>query len=145
MSFLADANTIRVRFDALWSTGDGPALYEGVGSSGPPDVDSWVRVSIREADTDQISMGPRGVTAGTYQLNGQVIVQCFAPAGEGDGEARRLGTKVANIFRGVHISSGGREMFFGSPSLITVGTSGKWFQANAICPFESNGPESTST
>lgn len=144
MSFSADASTIRTRLNTLWSTGDGPLLFENVGSTAP-DFDTWIRLSIREADTDQESMGPRGATAGTYRLSGLVMVQVFAPVGEGDGEARRLADKVSNIFRGVHISSGGRQMFFGSPSVVPVGIDGKWFHANVLCPWSSYGTESTTT
>lgn len=144
MSFAADASTIRDRLNTLWSTGDGPLLFENVGSTAP-DFDTWIRLSIREADTDQVSMGPVGATAGTYRLSGLVMVQVFSPVGEGDGESRRLSSKVSNIFRGVHVSSGGRDMYFGSPSVVTVGIDGKWFHANVNCPWDSWGAESTST
>jgi hypothetical protein len=95
----------------------------------PPQSAPWLRFQINEGNASTPAFGS-GVV---YRHPGNVIVQVFVPANEGDGRARSIADTVAAVYRGKRLTPGIR--FFDAPYVNTVGRDGDWYQVNVICPF----------
>jgi len=96
----------------------------------PPADAPWLRFTITEGTANTPAFGS-GVV---YRHPGNVIVQVFVPANEGDGRARSIADTVAAVYRGKRLTPGIR--FFDAPYVNTVGRDGDWFQVNVVAPFE---------
>ena len=139
MSFADDANTIRGRFAAEWTTlrPGTPVAYDntpfdpaldavdGLGNPIP-----WVRLTVIPGDGFQASLG----TPRVWRSTGVVSVQVFVPVGEGDGAANELADDAASVFRGV-LDAG---LTFRAPALTRVGPEGAWYQINVATPYQSD-------
>ena len=88
----------------------------------------WVRFAVIETGdtTEYVTTGGGPVIPG-----GLVVVQVFAPSGEGDGDASALADQIAALFRGY--SSGG--LFCGKIRRSVVGTNDGWYQINISAPW----------
>lgn len=135
MTYQAEANAIRSRFNTEWGsttpiawpnkTFDPLKTEAGVAR----DPNPWVRLSILSAGSDQIEIAPTG--SRTFRHDGTVAVQVFVPSNEGDGEARTLAEQVAAIFRGVTASG----VTYLSPYVTEIGTENGWYGLTVWCPY----------
>jgi hypothetical protein len=139
MSFAEDANAIRACFAGLWSllrptvpvAFDNSAFdpaRDAQDASGDPAP--WVRLTIVPGEGFQASLG----TPRIWRSTGIVMVQVFAPLGQGDGPANELADDAAAVFRGVSLGS----VIFRAPSLTRIGSDGAWYQVNVATPFQSD-------
>jgi hypothetical protein len=139
MSFTEDANAIRVCFAGLWPLlrPTVPVAYDN--SAFDPVSDAldaggnpapWVRLTIVPGDGFQASLG----TPKIWRSTGIVVVQIFAPLGQGDGLANELADEVAVVFRGVSLG----RVIFRAPSLTRIGPDGAWYQVNVATPYQSD-------
>lgn len=133
MSFEAQANVIRQRFEALWPGAVSPAVLHTYGDVrlDPPNRVPWVRLSVLSGETRQASMGAATRLKRTV---GVVVVDIFVPAGDGDGLARRLGDLVADIFELRTVSG----VVFRATTLERVGPDGPWLQWSASTPYQAD-------
>lgn len=92
-------------------------------------LDSWVRISMREGPTDQVTIAPVG--SREWQTIGTVIIQIFARTGKGSGVTREISSVVRDIFRGRKI---GNSTFRGV-SISYQNAGSVWFQQNLIASF----------
>lgn len=127
MTYQAEANAIRGRFNTQWASTT-PIAWPNV-SFTPPVGEPWVRLSILSAGSDQIEVAPTG--SRTFRHDGTVAVQVFVPSNEGDGEARTLAEQVAAIFRGVTASG----VTYLSPYVTEIGTENGWYGLTVWCPY----------
>lgn len=131
MTYVIANGAIRVRFEDRWDART-PAQMPNKKFS-IPTSGCWVRLKIANTGADRASMGDPG---NNVERNiGQVTVQVFAPAGDGEGAALELADVVRDIFRDwVDNASGVR--FRVPPYARQIGADGKWYQVNVIAPFE---------
>lgn len=142
MSFVTEVQTIQTRFATNWPTYVGgtvqnpliPVAYENVDFT-PPEQSgisqgAWVRLSIRNGDSNQISFG--GGDKGLHRAMGLIIVQCFVPEGKGEFLVRQLADYASAIFRSVSMSNGIKTK---SPRVSYQGNSGGYYQLNVEVPY----------
>lgn len=142
-TFTAAANTIRSQFSTQFHAAESgvpiafdnvEGLYTSSGSIVQDSVDGsgnpipWVRLNVRNADAQLVSLGPR-----TYRQPGVVITQVFIPAGVGDNRANEIAEAVVGALRGQTVS-GVRFRATSPPQ--AVGQTGGWWQTNVITPFD---------
>ena len=100
MSYADVRATIEQRFHDQWLTGSPAALRTPVGWDGqafePPTGESSVRLSIREGEAFNASMGSPGSNIVRYP--GVVMIQIFTPGGQGSKAARELADLIRPIF-----------------------------------------------
>lgn len=125
--FESAANMIRQELAANVTAYD--IAWPNVGYTPTPGT-PWLRFTITEGEANTPAFGS-GVV---YRHPGNVIVQVFVPANEGDGRARSIADTVAAVYRGKRIANGIR--FFDAPYINNVGRDGDWFQINVVAPFE---------
>ena len=113
------------QFDTSWS-GD----YVDRGSNhkfDPPGDTNWVRLQTLPFGTDNIDVG------GTLQrTEGEIVVQCFAPANTGERSLLLMIDEVKSIFQNQNFE--GVQCY--ATSTIKVGENGGWYQINANTPFQ---------
>jgi hypothetical protein len=125
--FESAANTIRQELSDNISGYD--IAWPNVSFTPPADT-PWLRFTITEGEAANAGFGG---SQNLYRHPGNVIVQVFVPANEGDGRARSIADLVAAVYRGKRLTPGIR--FFDAPYVNTVGRDGDWWQVNVICPF----------
>lgn len=91
----------------------------------------WVRLSIRLASGDQVTLGRVGSRG--FRHAGVVIVQIFVPQGRGDGTAYDIADAVADTLRGVTTQS---VRFLAPDPPEFVGPDGGWWQVNVNTDVE---------
>lgn len=126
--FHASEPDVPIAFDnveGLYTSG-GSIVQESKDGNGNPAP--WVRLNVRHADAQLVSLGPR-----TYRQPGTVITQVFIPVGTGDIRASEIAEAVAGSLRGVD-TSGVRFDATSAPQF--VGPDGSWWQTNVTTPFE---------
>ncbi len=124
MSFESARQYIEEHFSSGWL--DTSIAYENVSFS-PEEGTPWVRLTILDADSRQVSMGSTKL----YRNNGVIVVQIFVPENTGTGDARSMADQVAAIFRGTQFNG----ITCRAPSPRRVGTANGWYQLNVSIPF----------
>lgn len=120
------------RWKAVWDTlhpTDAPSCFENKKFNEPDPESSWARVTMRQLDSNQHTLGAPG--SRKWQRDAAIWVQLFRPLGEGMASLASLVDDVRAVFEGV--SFGGIDPA-GSPRMQTVGQDGKWFLVLVICP-----------
>lgn len=128
MSSYSIAQAIRSHWDTYWQDRT-PYTYDAF-TYAPVAGTSWVRVSVRDGDGTQESLGKKALE----RSQGVVIVQIFVPMDLGEDEARFLAEKAGNVFRRQRFSG----IQFRSPSHRPVGQDGGWWQHNVVIPYWHN-------
>ena len=129
MSHETLANTIRSRFKTQVADVESlPTQYDNAPLDKPENAE-WARITIKESESNQTSIGG---STNQHRTVGVLIVQLFAPWGQGDKEARRLADVVKAAFLAITVSG----VRFRTPSVIPVGRTGDEWQINVSCPFE---------
>jgi len=96
------------------------------------DVSAWCRVSIRPANTEQITIG--APSTNRFRHTGVMICQCFCPIHEGDATVLKVADVIAKAFRAA-TEDGVR---YRTPRIEVIGRVDKWWQVNVTCPWQSN-------
>jgi hypothetical protein len=92
--------------------------------------EAWVRFSVLLGAARAANVGGPKVR---QRDEGEVIVEVFTKAGDGDGKNTTLCDRVAEIFRGFEADG----LVFWMPRLVVVGTvRSHWYQQNVICAFQ---------
>ena len=129
MTYAAAHAAIRQRFVSEWAAAT-PAQMPNQKFVIPDEP--WVRLNIAQASSDWASMGDPGNNV--ERNRGQVTVQIFTLAGEGEGDALEFADQVKAIFRSwADVASGVR--FEVPPYTRQIGDQKKWYQVNVVAPF----------
>lgn len=113
-------------------------LYEGVGPQEPPSAPtngsppSWVRLQMRWADGDLISLGGESGSR-IFDRSGIITAQVFTPSGDGLVASDLLTEIALNALEGKTTSSGVRIR---RARIVDVGEDGPWYQSNVVAAFE---------
>lgn len=137
MGFADTCQVIRERFNDQWPTlqPNVPYIFDNQGANDadiPTRDSAWVRLTILDAEGQQVEMGNKR----RWRKPGVVIVQVFVPAGTGDGLGAELCDTVRDIFEGRTISG----VIFRATSRDRVGRGrdSAWMQWNASTAFQAD-------
>lgn len=134
MSFADVTQIIRERFNTQWQALSPTYLHFFAGVPITRDQINnrpWVRVTIQPGETRQVGFSNSGRRKRTV---GNIVVQVFVPAGEGDGLAQELADRVASIWEMSTIQG----VIFRATSVQRVGEDGAWLQYNTTTPFQAD-------
>lgn len=139
MSFLYISKAIKQIWADGWNPTNGIAFWENEVIEQRPSNIPWLRISIRDGDAQQISLGKPSLDRHASVL----FVQVFVPINEGVDRARWLADKVAAIFRKKSVNQGNGSLIFDVPYCIIANTLGEetdivntgWWQITVLCPF----------
>lgn len=92
MGFDAARASIEMRAAALWVPPP-PLVFEASGVV-PPAGAPWARLTVRETDGGQITLGPEPV----MRWRGRIFCDVFVPPRDGTGGAVRIGDQFRPIF-----------------------------------------------
>lgn len=95
--------------------------------------EEWIRLVIREADTQQITIGHHNPLNRTF---GVCILQIFVKRGNGDVRIRKIYDDLSKIV--VELQTATDWLIVRRARLEIAGTDDSWFQANMTIPFEAN-------
>lgn len=117
-------------FKTFWDDTDYSAVYSDVPGGPPEDAEPWARATIQHVTGAQASLtGGLGTTK--YRANGLVIVQVFAPVGDGRRELYELAEGVVNAYRAARL-----PVWFRNVRMNEIGKDGQFEQINVIGEFE---------
>lgn len=106
-------------------------VFPDVGGVPPTTNIPWMRAIIRHTDGDQSSLAC--VNGQRRWTNiGTLMVQVFAPIGDGSKAAYDAAQAISNAYKAVNSSS----IWFRKPLIREAGTSGDFEQINFIVTFE---------
>lgn len=131
MGYEFEAQRILSRFAAEWTdNGDEltPIAWPNTPFD-PPQSGAWVRITIQPSTSRVASI------AGPYtrfRHDGDVVVEIFAPHGDGTETALMLADRAAAIFRGFEH----HNLTFFAPRMVHVGNRDGWYRVNVICPYQ---------
>jgi len=114
-------------FKAAWDPR--PAVYDDVPGTIPTGEIVWARATIRHATASQTLAGEVGTRRFTEE--GTVIVQVFAPVGDGSTACYAAAREVQNAFRDARNS----DVWFRDVRMNEVGTEGAFVQINVLATF----------
>lgn len=120
-----EAEAIFGRLNTNWSDAT-PIAWPNEGYE-PDAGDAWLEpvLNTQDAFNADIASSPR------IRHPGLLTVNVRTPLGEGDGQARRLGDDVADIFRNVSFSG----ITFRAPTVRPVGREDGWYRVQVDCPY----------
>lgn len=131
MSYAADSQTIRERFNTQWPIEQPSVAFSFADVDYDPVKDTpWVRLNVLTGNARQVSMG----LFRRFRRTGLVLVQIFVPAGRGDGLAKELADSVANIFEGRTVNG----VIFRAADLERVGVDGSWAVWRCSVPYQAD-------
>lgn len=137
MSYDSERAAVQTRFKSLWVDGNGEALtpvqYEGVAFT-PPVAASWARLTLRNGDAVQASVGSPG--SNLYRSPAVAFVELFSPKGQGTAPVARLGDAACDIFRTVRVALvDGGTILFDTPSFTLRDAEPTWERGIVKAPF----------
>ena len=127
MSWETLKNAIRSRFEDQVGEPQGATVLYDNEFEQTPSTGVWMVVTIQTGETQQADLGP----VPRYRTAGQIVVEIYQEAAEGDYTTTALADEVARAFRSLTADG----VTYRSPSLTQLGRSGKWWQQNVSCPF----------
>lgn len=125
MSYLDQKIAIETLFETEWDD-ETLVIYENVEFSGG--VEEWVRLSIKNSDAFQASLGKDNHS---YRYVGVVFVQIFTKPNIGARRAMELADKVSSIFKSKTVSG----ITFKVPLAKPVVSFQEWYQINVTVEF----------
>lgn len=95
----------------------------------PQKPDAWVRVSIRDGQSEQITIG---CSSTTFRTVGVVFFQVFTKIEIGSREGLEIADIIASKFRAITIDG----VLYRTPSINTLPRQADVFQITVSCPFQ---------
>jgi hypothetical protein len=90
----------------------------------------WARIQIKHNTGEQVSIGGPGNRK--FEHMGIVLIEVYAPSGDGMVQTRALATVIRQAFEGISENNG---VWYRNVRLNEVGASGYFSQANVIAEF----------
>lgn len=132
MTYEAQDNALRARFEAQWDHANYPIAWPNVEFT-PPASTAWVRFAPADAGAEIASFGDPGNNV--YRHSGLLTVMIFSPLNQGDGPALALADTAAAIFRGWTDAAVGLRVRQ-APFIRRIGAEKSWYHVNVLIPFE---------
>lgn len=143
MSTVDERTAIGTLFNTNWDSTTTPVAWPNRNFT-PPQNNSWVRLSILQAEPSQIEIGSRDCNQ--HRHPGFVMVSVFSPLNKGDAAALTLAEVAAGIFRDNKRVSAGTDgdIRFRTPEVRAIGIDSKgsrdldegtYYQVNVTVPF----------
>lgn len=131
--FADEREAIEGRFTTNWAAAT-PVKWENVEFVTPRNKE-WVALSIHPTDAKQITL--QGPNDGINRYSGQIVIELFAPDGEGTETVKVLADTAAGIFRRATFSTGSSGLIrCRIPWFQQVGRNEAGnYQINVIVPF----------
>jgi hypothetical protein len=107
MDMRTATKTVYAAFATAW--GSTTPIVIG-NESWPEPASPWVRLSMRETSSIQLTMGEPGNKI--YERRCSVYVQVFSPADAGEGQLLDLAQQARNVFEGLSLSVSGETIDF---------------------------------
>jgi hypothetical protein len=137
MTTLSEAYTdVMSRVKAKWDTTGFPIVYPDVplDAAAQAAIDSgstaWARVTFKPNQRSQTSLATAGNAK--YTAEGIVIVETYAPSGDGGTLSRTLTDLVETAYEGVSVSNG---VWYRNVRTDLVGPDGHWTHSNVIAEW----------
>lgn len=115
-------------FKAAWDTTGYQAVYSDVPGRTPQTEEPWARLTIRHATGGQTGFGASAVRK--FSQAGTLIVQVFAPVGDGLSKAYELAQLILLAY-----STSRTVVWFRHMRIQEAGTSGAFEQINFLVDF----------
>lgn len=140
MSHVTLNQTVENTFATAWGSTT-PIAYDNIAFT-QPSGSSWVKVYVREGDSQKITLGTAPQRRRTL---GTVFVDIYTPIGQGSKAARTYADSVKAIFKdlrvsGVQFDGAGDVMVFGERYFSNSGTgvpaTSQIFQVSVAIPFK---------
>lgn len=119
---------ILTAFIAAWGS-ETPFAFDNEDFN-PPSDSSWVRLSVREVESEQETLGPVG--ARRYRRNGVAELAVHALPDRGAQRSDELVKIFRDSFEGVTLASG---VYFTDCQVQEVGIEGAYYRVNALAVF----------
>lgn len=116
-------------FKDAWDTTGGAAVYDDLPGSVPATEGLWARLTVRHGDGRQASLAGDG-PARRWRNDGIVMIQVFAPMGDGGTAARAAAHVLMTAFRLAKL-----EVWFRATRMREIGASGAFYQINVSTTF----------
>jgi hypothetical protein len=131
-TFNALADAINSRFKTLVAdVVPVPTMYENFPFT-PPNDSVWASLKINLGQAIQVSSG--GNNSNRYRVVGVAVASIFVPIESGSDTALTVADVVVSAFRATSTT----DVVYRTPSVESIGTSGKWWQFNVNIPFYSD-------
>lgn len=117
-------------FKAAWDTTEYPAVYDDIPGQKPTSATVWARATIRHATGGQRSIGG-DVGSRRFSYEGTVIVQVFAPVGDGSTACYQ----AAALVRDAYCDARHPRIRYQDVRLNEIGQSGSFTQTNVLATF----------
>lgn len=129
MGFAAVEKDIVSRFQSNWGTTTRWTTDGDVGFD-PPNNAAWVRVSVRDGDSEQVSLGntPR------FRHYGTIIIQVFVRRDSGSRLAKTHADTISAYYR--NSTFGTPTIYCRAPYITNVGEREGWYQVNVNIPYQ---------
>lgn len=127
MGYADERSAIISFFNANWSMT--PWLVEN-DIKEQPDDDAWVRLTIRNGEANQVTLG----TNGYHRFPGTIICQVFVPKNKGTKQSSEIADALVSLFANWQHSA----VKVMSPYCVTVGVVQDFHQVNVMVPFYRN-------
>lgn len=98
----------------------------------PPNDSAWARFKINFGQRTQISSGGDG--SNLFRVIGVAVASIFVPIESGSNAALVIADVVDSAFRATSTA----DVVYRTPSVESIGVSGKWWQFNVNIPFYSD-------
>jgi len=139
MSHVTLNTTIESTFATAWGSTTTVA-FDNVPFT-PPTSASWVKITVREGDSEKITLGSSPQRRRTV---GTVFIDVFTVVGQGSKPVRALADSVKTVFRDLRVSGiqffEGDVMVQGERYYTNSGTgvpaTSQWYQATVALPFK---------
>lgn len=117
-------------FKTAWDTTGFPARYTDVPGGIPDEESPWARALVRHLTGRQASLAGEG-GARRWRETGIVLVQVFAPVGDGSVRVYNLAQLIKNAYR----DAKNLDVWFRNTRMKEVGASGGFEQVNVTTDF----------
>lgn len=131
ISFNDAKDQILTVFKTAWDTTGCPALYPDTPGDPPTSATVWARATLRHATGRQASLSGPINGCVRYERTGIVIIQVFAPVGDGSTAAYDAAQTVVRGFEDAR----GLDTWFRNVRINEVGTKGAFEQINVLADF----------
>lgn len=106
-----------------------PVAYDNIEFT-PPDNAKWIRLSVRNNDTNNLSIGVKGNRR--FERYGFIFFQVFIPGDSGTYDGDQLCNAIVDLFEGEKI----QNIYFPKGTYTEYGKEDVWFQYNGSISWE---------
>jgi len=121
-------NAVSARYNTLVGTGLNVPTQHDNAPFDPPDDEVWVRFSVLNGESNQVSFGG---FAKRHRTTGLAIASVYCPMGLGDDPGMQIANFIALQFRAVSADF----IHYRSPSIVSMGQDKSWWRIDVSIPY----------